>query len=147
MDNLIEYAGKQKKRTRKTKTKSNGPRSSARIKNRSDTGTKDPNAPPDSNDMDLSLEEGNHDNPMTPKRGTKNSNESPAKKVCKTDSNTDKSLGKGQDEEEITDPPKLDQNLAVAISPGGSGDELFSSNTEDEEETPAKGTEVSEIYV
>ena len=92
------------------------------------------------NDMDI-------DNPMTPKRGTNNGTKSPAKKVRKTDSNTDKSLGKGQEEAEITDPPELECNSTVVISPGGSGEELLSSDTEDEEETPAEETEAAEIYV
>ena len=80
MDNLIVYAGKQKKRMRKLKTKS---RSSARIKNRCDTGTKDPNAPPDPNDMELTLEQSIPEDPSTPKRGTRNSTDLPAKKVAR----------------------------------------------------------------
>ena len=71
----------QKKRGCKPKTKPTGIRSSTRNKNRSHTGTKDSNAPPNPNDMELTLKGSIPKDPLTPKRGTRNSTESLTKKV------------------------------------------------------------------
>ena len=108
MHKLIEYTGKQKMRGCKPKTKSNSTRTSTRIKDRNNMGTKDQNAPPDPNDIDLTLKGSIPEDLSTPKRGTRNSTESLTKKVCKTGRNVDKSHANGLDGEEITNPTALD---------------------------------------